>query len=381
MAISSRRARPKQDQILHEIREGIRNGTYPPNTKLPLREEVQRQFNVTYVTVQRAFDRLKQEGYVYTQMGSGTFVVEKPACFYRYGIVFPKCGPQYQMWSLHYQAILDAAQALENQTDYTFEIFRDTYDAGNGEPTSDAYFELEDAVRSNRLAGIIYALNPWMLVGSPVLHDGLTPRVALMSAANESFPHVGFIDLAPDSFVLRALDLLAERGAKRIGVITLPNTPQVWRTQLDEALRSRDLITEDRWIQGVHFWHPQWASNAVQVMMHPAQGERPDGVIVTDDHLVGHVESGLIAAGADNLQEVPVVAFTNFPTREECILPVLRVGYDNHEVLQECIAHLTAMRQDNAPPPAIHLPAKTEDEIDPAHRRPTKGSGSSHANT
>lgn len=64
----------KYQVIANEIRSLIVDGIYPSNSKLPLEKELQEQYNVSRITVKKAYDILVEEGLVIKQRGNGTFV-------------------------------------------------------------------------------------------------------------------------------------------------------------------------------------------------------------------------------------------------------------------------------------------------------------------
>src|SRR5207249_5277576 len=102
----SRLGRPadRQEAVVQELRERIVGGTLPPGSRLPTRLEIEQQFGVGSGTVQRALDRLKQDGFVQTSGRNGTFVVEEPPHLTRYAVVFPSL-PQGTGWLRFWTAL------------------------------------------------------------------------------------------------------------------------------------------------------------------------------------------------------------------------------------------------------------------------------------
>lgn len=80
----------KQNKISRQIRRDIRSGVYAPGEKLPLRIEIEKKYNASPVTVQKAFDKLKEDKYIYSTRAKGTFVANTLPCFTNYAIVFPQ---------------------------------------------------------------------------------------------------------------------------------------------------------------------------------------------------------------------------------------------------------------------------------------------------
>ena len=62
------------EQIVDNIKEQIMTGVLKENTQLPTVRELSQLLTVNPHTVQKAFQTLDQEGYVYTIANKGTFV-------------------------------------------------------------------------------------------------------------------------------------------------------------------------------------------------------------------------------------------------------------------------------------------------------------------
>lgn len=59
-------------QVAAAIRQRVTDGTWP--RKLPTRQQIANELDVSHMTVQRAIDLLKGEGLLYSQRGLGVFV-------------------------------------------------------------------------------------------------------------------------------------------------------------------------------------------------------------------------------------------------------------------------------------------------------------------
>jgi len=67
---------PLYRKVYLSIREKIENGEYPKGSLLPTESDLQRLFNVSRVTIRKAIELLSSEGYVITQQGRGTEVLD-----------------------------------------------------------------------------------------------------------------------------------------------------------------------------------------------------------------------------------------------------------------------------------------------------------------
>jgi GntR family transcriptional regulator len=72
-------APPKYAQVVAEIRKRIEHGTYPPGSLLPSEHQLVAEFGVSRPTVVKALSALRQDGWIDTQQGKGSFVRGRPA--------------------------------------------------------------------------------------------------------------------------------------------------------------------------------------------------------------------------------------------------------------------------------------------------------------
>ncbi len=64
----------KYKYIANDIRNKIINGTYVPNTPMPIEKELCAEYNVSKDTMKKALALLVEEGVIFRQSGKGTFV-------------------------------------------------------------------------------------------------------------------------------------------------------------------------------------------------------------------------------------------------------------------------------------------------------------------
>lgn len=64
------------DRVTQALLELIRNGSYPPKSRLPSEAEMAQHFGVSRTVIREAVSRLKSEGLVESRQGSGVFVRE-----------------------------------------------------------------------------------------------------------------------------------------------------------------------------------------------------------------------------------------------------------------------------------------------------------------
>jgi DNA-binding GntR family transcriptional regulator len=70
---------PKYAQVIAELQRRIESGEYPPGSLLPSEHQLSAEFAIARPTVVRALRILRQEGWIDTQQGKGSFVRGRPA--------------------------------------------------------------------------------------------------------------------------------------------------------------------------------------------------------------------------------------------------------------------------------------------------------------
>lgn len=70
---------PKYAQVVTEIRRRIESGSYPAGSLLPSEHQLVDEFGVSRPTIVKALGTLRQQGWIGTQQGKGSFVRGRPA--------------------------------------------------------------------------------------------------------------------------------------------------------------------------------------------------------------------------------------------------------------------------------------------------------------
>jgi GntR family transcriptional regulator len=70
---------PKYAQVVAEIQRRIESGQYPPGSLLPSEHQLSDEFQIARPTAVRALRVLRQDGWIETQQGKGSFVRGRPA--------------------------------------------------------------------------------------------------------------------------------------------------------------------------------------------------------------------------------------------------------------------------------------------------------------
>jgi DNA-binding transcriptional regulator YhcF (GntR family) len=333
------------------MRSMIVSGQYRPGERMPTWDVLGRQHKVSRTTLMRAVESLKQEGFVESCRGSGTFVAERPPHLSTYALVLPQSHTAMR-WPAFLETLTREANAAAKGIGKIFETFE-----GIVRPSSSAvYGELVARVESHHFAGMIFVWPQAELADSPLLTFPGVRRAYIM--APEDFgPQV-----QPDygAFVRRSVLRLADLGRRRIAVIDQPRKGDRFVRPIQESgLEIR------------HCWRlsypPLPDSGALvpitELLFDGARNSCPDGLIVADESHVEQVLLGLSMAGMRVGEDVDVVAQCSYPLTKAKALPIHWLGFDARKMLQMALEFLESPPEAAEEPVCIYLPAEFEDEL------------------
>jgi DNA-binding LacI/PurR family transcriptional regulator len=356
----AKRKRPavKESRILEHLRQQIVGGLLTPGMQLPKRTELEREYNVSPLTLQRALQQLIDDGFLFAKTGQGTFVAANPPHLSRYGLLFPFHPGDRAMWSSYYAALNNEAELYLRAHPNKLAIYY-------GLEVLDRLDERDRLiadVQSHRLAGLVFASRPHNFQGTPLLEEPQIARVAVMADPGFDIPS---ISLDGKSFVVKALDYLQSRGRKHIAMLNNSTMGQNWFDLVRREMGKRDMVTFPYWTHGVHITAVEWARNLVQLLFQGPKELRPDAVFISDDNLVPQATAGLLAAGVNVPEDVDVVAHANFPWPTQSLTPAKRLGYDAREVLELCLASIDRQRQGDSVAAVTSVKSLFAEELTP----------------
>ena len=334
----------RQSSILAELRNEITGGTFLPGARLPTLDAMQARFQVSRHTVQGAMRQLARDGFVCARRALGSHVSQTPPHLYHYGLVSAERFSD----SRYTGAMQRVAAELTEDGPIRFSTY--WYDRGHIQ--SEGYRRLMADVEARRLAGLIFVWPPFRLDGTPALEQKGLPRV--MTSAPGGYPDIPRLTFDHAAFLAQAVAYLRRQGRKRIALIA-PYL-QAKDMAVDLAYLVRRRVGRPEWVQACDSRHPWSACQAARLLMALPAKERPDGLIVGDDHLVEAAAEGLAAVGVRIPQDLAVVAHCNFPDRPPACVPVTWLGLDCRSLVQRCVENLTAQRQGRKVPQITVLP-------------------------
>lgn len=361
MTTSAPIVKPTSDKgkaIVAAMRKRIVAGEWRPGTQLPIRAKLEQAFGVSAATMQKALDQLNRDGFTHGKRRWGTFVTENPPHLSRYGLVFPSRPATSAWWVRFWTALINEAAGLEQSRSRSIPVF---YGIERHSESED-YRQLLRDIRHQRLAGLIFPSAPFMVTDTPVVLEPGFPRVAIMDP-DERFPQVTPLSLDWRSFFVKAAEYLGQRGRRRIAVLAAPNQQGMFAEYLQQSLAAWKLQTHPHWLQEVSQTGVQSARACVSLLLHGRPGERPDGLIITDDNLVEYGVAGAVDAGVRVGKDVDVVAHCNFPWPAPQGMAIKRLGFDARGILERSIEIIDSQRRGEPGPGTVAVSAVFEEEL------------------
>lgn len=325
--------RHSRSAIEQELRQRIRDGRYAPGSRLPLRREFLREFGASPLTLQRAMDRLAEQGFIRAQGTRGTFVAPRLPNRSCYALVFP--GDPEPNGNRHWRALLHAAKTWADSGVVSFNYYFLT----------DHILDVPDHRRlcadlaDGGLAGVISVSNPFYLAGSPLLESDC-PWVCIGGSDLQSTYRASWITPTDDGVHEKVFRWIRASGRRRVGFLTHPGQPGCPWLPL---LKANGLTTRPEWWLGIPPSAALCAQPVARLLCSVPETHRPDALMITDDNLVPYATAGVLDAGLGAPQDLAIVAHTNFPIPTHSALPCLRYGMDDTAVMQAAIAEIARL--------------------------------------
>ena len=332
-----------RESIENELRQRIQGGMYPAGTRMPPHRTLQRELGASSVTLQRAFDRLGELGYVVARGSRGTFVAKQLPHTSHIGVVFPDeigKGSWNRFWS--------TAKRVGETWNHGPVRFR-FYHISNQRQDSDGHRQLCRDAAEGGLAGVVFLHAPHYLVGSPVLTSAL-PRVIIAGRRRDVAAFrasaIEFVMIDPLEEIVRRF---AADGRSRIAGITSPNAGFLERCL--PLLRQLKMDTRPEWWLGLPVTPATapCAHDVARLLLSGPAKERPDCLIISDDNLAPHAIAGVLAAGVKVPRDLTIAAHANFPVPTPASVPCLRYGVDMEEMLSNAIAEVQRLAAGGSP--------------------------------
>lgn len=332
-------------QIKKELQSRLAKGIYPPGSRLPLREELQKELHAGRVAIQEAIDHLLANGLVISRGRLGTFVAERPLFTYCYGIALPdelpRCmGLQFGTTFRESAHLLAARKKLE---------FRWFPSVPRGIESNDWLEKqpLAQALNDQLLAGVIYPVgggNLWAVTLRETYPDVPSVRFGFAPTFEpDPNPNGAVLHFCWDAMVDAALEQLAKQGKTKVALFSSGTIYPKHKALWNDLCQKHGLHTHELWCATLPIGLHRVTETLLRLMWNSTAGQ-PDCCVVTDDSLMESLFTAFSRQGIRSPEDCAVVAHANFPLRESRSFPAGRVGYSSLEILETCVALIAAQR-------------------------------------
>jgi DNA-binding LacI/PurR family transcriptional regulator/biotin operon repressor len=358
------------EKVIVTLRHRVIDGVWKAGEEIPSRRDLAEELGVSPVTVHHALQRLTAEGFLSSEVRRLSRVVAYSPHVRDVAMVFvrhPDDGVAGG-WSHFWTALLQAAARVEKATArWRFRPFF------NVSPHVDnaAWRELHKLVREQRLGGIF---TPDIGTVSPLKPGDVLRQVPRVYMLQESLAELAdgasWVALDGSSLLEQALAECARAGRKKVALLTgggggtlttaSIHGPNVRGLLLDAVLK-HGVLCKPAWIQVCDPRSAEGVCGVAELLFAQDQHDRPDALVVADDHAVGPAIAGLLSAGCRVPDDVLVVAHASFPKVPETPVPVRCVGFDVDTALATVLKLIAASQA--APgrhPESVLVPARTD---------------------
>ena len=325
----------KGGQFVYETMLGdILSGKLRPAERIPSRLDLIRRFKTTPVTVQRAFDRLAEAGFIESLGRKGTFVVDRPPNRHRIGLVF-KGSPSSPEWRQFWTIMRKVSSELEGENDWHFDSYLEIENIDSPGRTRLAY-----DIENHRLAGVFH-VSKGTMAEIPAALD--IPCASVVTNDDVRIEKTLFIMLDTRKFLVDAIRYQVSCGCKSLALIATPGFRGALFPIFSEVLESFNLPLERKWIQTGNLNAPSESANLAELLFSGGARKRPDGLLILDDNLTPHVCQGLAQIGLLPARDVTIVSHANYPS-PPVATGVVRLGFDNTFILRSAMSYFRECR-------------------------------------
>lgn len=348
----------KHEVIARAIRRDILVGKIRPGGRLATQRQMLRRFDTSLPTVQRAIGILQQDGFLIGRGRNGTFVTEQPPHLSQYTLLFD-CWPNGPGWSRFLTALSQQALGMNHGGEHKIAVHYGI----NPQQRTNAYRVIEADVLRHRVAGLIFTNAVHPFADTPILDEPDVPRIAVQMTSQ----HPGVHSVYPDwyEFYHRAFVQAREAGHKRAAVLVAAGYDR--HSPLAEHVRhaaaEAGVECPDRWFMALHAYDPAWASHYAQLLASLPPRDRPDVLLVADEHFADDAVAGLIHNGITPGRDMDVIAHCSYPAPGRALPGVRRLGFDTRQLMLQCMQTIDSLRAGEPARGHVAIPAVFENEL------------------
>ncbi|WDE95281.1 GntR family transcriptional regulator [Lentisphaera profundi] len=336
--------------IAGEIRSWIIKGKLKPQDKLTPRAELEQRFSTTPKTIQKSCDQLVQSGFLKVVPRRGTYIADYLPHKYNFAVLI-KSKADSPGWTNYWSVIQKVCGEISKSSRFNFEVRTDV----NVETRSESYLKLLDDVESQRLAGVVFAMNAKDFLGTATLESQQLQRFSL----NHNNLNIPSLSLSMETFSRKALAKLKSLKAQKVAALM----PMGFNDEQKDAVllqaKNLGLEMDESMLQSLDIHHLSWVKNILSLMF--AVEDKPDALIVFDDNFLPEVEG--VLEGLKLIGKVQILSHANFPLLQKSNHSCLRLGYDVRDVFQQIINHINKQRLGAEVLAELVVEAKFEEEL------------------
>ena len=318
----------KEGMIVSTIREGVISGRLAPGSHLASYGILEQDFGASRMTLHRAIGKLKEEGFLDSLERKGVFVSAKPPHLNRIALMMAMPGRKNRFCACLEEAARELAEA-DGRELVVLTNFSESH------CKTAEFGRLRNEIATRMFAGMMVAFEPDKS-SCPEIFNNSIPKVYFNRVRREEGIK---LDLDSDSFARKVLERLKGRGATRIAILSYPHV----NFNMESAVRLLDgygLRSKPEWQIGMD--NPEIAGSLTRLIFSSPSGERPDGLLLTDDHLAEHAAKGVIEAGLRVPEDLKVVSHCNWTLPPPRPFPMELLGYDSRQLMRLAVDSIDA---------------------------------------
>jgi hypothetical protein len=342
--------RMTRDTVANTVRTRVLEGIYAPGGRLPTAQSLAKELGASYVTILRGMEVLRDEGFITSHPRRGTFVTAHPPNKNECALVFPiKDDPAIlaaqPFWNLLFQ---EARQNHGNTAPWRVEPWFYEVDPADPEKLRLSKDHVQ-TIAEGAIAGLIFPFNPMDLRGTPTLDQ---PGISRVTVDRVDLPGVSRVTPDHAALITGVLDRVQDAGCSRVAVVVAAGMLHDGELKGGEAfireaaadrglqMRPYDLLALDLPV------NESMLRRYIHMMLsHPA-ADRPDALVLVDDHFVADATAGVIDAGLTVPDELKIFTYCNFPQKPKCPIPIRCFGYDVQQLLKQFVDVVDKQQKD-----------------------------------
>lgn len=341
--------------VLAQLRRQIVGGDLAPGARLPTRRELNRQFGASPLTVQRAFERLRAEGFIEARGRAGTFVTAQPPHLSTYALVLQTPGSSDGRFD---EALAQQAQNLSHDHPVRMRVFQQV----DPQAMTASYRQLLNDLQQDRLAGVIFAGTPTPLLKMAMRNVLTQPAVIIAPDCSGDIPAVCTDE---QDLLNRSFAEAAQRSRRRVAVLLHREFPPQDEAKVLQLAEEHHVVVRPQWLVPACCGQPATTAAIVRLLMQCPRRNRPNALVLTHEHLLEQAIAGLDAEELRVGRDVHLLTRVPLPRLHdgEPTRGVQYVGFDTRRMLAACLDILERIKRGETVPQRTFLPAELASEV------------------